>query len=231
MAVTWNANYKLTPLGQDSPTGADDEFRLLKDSIDQRMKNEHETFETDNSSGAEGDDFVHKAGSGKIYYQDEAPTLRPDGVTSLDSEDTGRLWMKSSTLQLLVWTGSAWVGGAAMPIGSIYVQLAGQATPTTLFGGTWENISSTYAGRFFRAEGGNAVAFSEASTTASNQADDNKPHTHTLGLDYGDLGAGSGLPLNRSKTPAGTWTFTSSTSGSTESRPVNSTMRIWKRIA
>lgn len=109
MAITWNSNYELTPLGQDSPTGADDEIRLLKDSISKRMANEHETFETTNSSGAEGDDFVHKAGSAKVYYQATAPTLRPDGATSLDSEDTGRLWIDSDTNVIYLWSGTEWV--------------------------------------------------------------------------------------------------------------------------
>lgn len=51
---------------------------------------------------------------------------------------------------------------SAMPVGAIYVQFAGQTDPTTLFGGTWENVSSTYAGLFFRAEGGNAAAFGQS---------------------------------------------------------------------
>ena len=50
-------------------------------------------------------------------------------------------------------------GATTLPIGSIYIQLKGQSAPSDLFGGTWENISSSYAGRFFRAEGGNAAAF------------------------------------------------------------------------
>ena len=109
MAVTWNANYELTPLPQDSPTGIDDEVRALKDSISVRMSNEHETFETDNSSGAEGDDFVHKAGSAKVYYQAAAPTLRPDGVTALDAEDNGREWVDSDTNKKYVWVATEWI--------------------------------------------------------------------------------------------------------------------------
>ena len=109
MAVTWNANYELTPLPQDSPTGIDDECRALKDSISVRMSNEHETFETDNSSGTEGEDFVHKAGSAKVYYQATAPTLRPDGVTALDSEDAGRKWVDSDDDKSYTWSGAEWV--------------------------------------------------------------------------------------------------------------------------
>jgi hypothetical protein len=108
MAFTWNANYELTPLPTDSPTGVDDDLRALKDGISKRMSNEHETFETDNSSGAEGDDFVHKEGSAKGYYQAAAPTLRPDGSTSLNTEDVGRIWIDSDTDIEYHWDGSAW---------------------------------------------------------------------------------------------------------------------------
>ena len=243
MAVTWNANYELTPLPQDSPTGIDDEVRGLKDSISARMKNEHETFETDNSSGAEGEDFVHKAGSAKAFIGDyggfsalSLPTKRPDGVTDLDTEDAGRTAIDTNggTYQQYVWSGSAWVGLGGLPINSLYIQLAGMAAPSTIFPGTWTNISSTYAGRFFRAEGGNAVAFSDTASLAQ-QADDNKPHTHSTtiqGVTGGDARFSGFYWRDRWEAAADNpATFTSSTSGTTESRPINSTMRIWKRTA
>lgn len=60
------------------------------------------------------------------------------------------------------------------PINFIYVQYRGQDAPATLFPGTtWSNVSSTYAGRFFRAEGtvscsytslGSTVTYSNAAT-------------------------------------------------------------------
>ena len=53
------------------------------------------------------------------------------------------------------------------PIGFIYVQYSGQSDPTSLFGGTWQNISSSYAGRFFRAEGGSAAATGEPGDTTT----------------------------------------------------------------
>ena len=49
---------------------------------------------------------------------------------------------------------------AAHPVGEIYVQYPGKKDPQTLYGrGTWTNISSEFAGLFFRAEGGNANEF------------------------------------------------------------------------
>ena len=48
-----------------------------------------------------------------------------------------------------------------LPIGFIYMQLRGQSTPDVLFNttGKWQDISSTYAGEFFRAVGGNSASF------------------------------------------------------------------------
>lgn len=48
-----------------------------------------------------------------------------------------------------------------LPIGFIYVQYKNQSTPDTLFGtdGKWQDISSEYAGEFFRAVGGDSGSF------------------------------------------------------------------------
>ena len=50
---------------------------------------------------------------------------------------------------------------ASLPIGFIYFQLRSQSTPDVLFNttGKWQDISSTYAGEFFRAVGGNSASF------------------------------------------------------------------------
>ena len=160
-------------------------------------------------------------------------------------------------------------GATTLPVGSIYIQLKGQSAPSDLFGGTWENISSSYAGRFFRAEGGNAAAF------GSDQGQSVYPHTHTISHThtrgtmeitgwfkaYCDNGIGSNqdntvfassgankgytsgtagtyqrtLTLNASKGWTGSTsspsTTTSGSYGTTETRPINSTIRIWKRTA
>ena len=46
-----------------------------------------------------------------------------------------------------------------LPVGFVYWQLPGKKAPGDMFAGTWTNISSQFAGLFFRAEGGNANAF------------------------------------------------------------------------
>ncbi len=121
-------------------------------------------------------------------------------------------------------------GKGAVPIGFIYMQLPGRSLPSDLFTGTWSNVSSSFAGNFFRAEGGNASAFESGV-----QASQNLLHTHveyTGNRDNGSGGydgsypAGNVNPIVRvaSACPTGD-------SGGTEARPANRTMRIWERTA
>jgi len=62
---------------------------------------------------------MHKEGSGISYYGASEPTLRPDGVTAIDSEDTGRLWADSGNNELKVWIGTAWQNYSATGVGTI----------------------------------------------------------------------------------------------------------------
>lgn len=151
-------------------------------------------------------------------------------------------------------------GKVIPPVGFVYVQFKGQADPNTLFGGgTWQNISSSFAGEFFRSEGGNAAAF------GSSQTQSTQPHTHSWSFTsthrHGILVAGvqgnTGLDKPNSNAFAGTpqssfypgttnsgsaytqyitdtkisKSGTTGSYGATETRPVNSTIRIWKRTA
>lgn len=78
------------------------EITSLREAVRQRMSKEHVTL-AGASVGGE-----HKEGSAKIYYQATAPTLRPDGVTSLSSDDEGRLWIDSDDLVMYIWDGNSW---------------------------------------------------------------------------------------------------------------------------
>ena len=133
----------------------------------------------------------------------------------------------------------------AHPVGSIYVQFAGQPTPDTLYGGTWQNISSSFAGLFFRAEGGAAAGFGSsqgggapnisgiayiggavvspyATTTALFAESHNVSHSDTRGgFDHNGF---LGLVFNANR-------VNSLYGAASEIRPVNSTIRIWKRTA
>ena len=144
-----------------------------------------------------------------------------------------------------------------MPIGAVYTQYPGQLPPAELFGGTWSNITSMYAGLFFRAEGGNANAFEGGS-----QEDKIRPirGTQTRSkVDTGEWGSetsyGNGCfttsVTGQNTRSGGSWwwlshltlTFDANANSRNygnpmaghadgpEIRPVNTSIRIWKRTA
>ncbi len=133
----------------------------------------------------------------------------------------------------------------ACPVGMIYIQYAGQAAPADLFGGIWDNISNTYAGLFFRTEGGAAAAFGEtqgggapnitgeltglASTT-------NSPPSGSGAFIRTGTGSGfTGGPAGSVPLAFSNFSFSASNISNgysiNEFRPANSTIRIWKRTA
>lgn len=132
-----------------------------------------------------------------------------------------------------------------MPVGSVYVQFSGQTDPTTLFGGTWDNVSSTYAGLFFRAEGGDAATFGNTQaggapnisgeiSSITIRATGPGTQSGALTKSNEDIAySGMGETVNTGINRIG---FDASQSNalygsSTEVRPANSTIRIWKRTA
>lgn len=127
---------------------------------------------------------------------------------------------------------------AVIPVGFIYLQLPGTNSPSEIFGGTWENVSSDYAGDFFRAEGGTfATVFNSGRQSWALQH-----HGHRV---YGSWGGGTTYNNALDRTPAtgtiaqapyvrvreaigdGTHPFPNL---SNETRPVNQTIRVWKKI-
>lgn len=129
-----------------------------------------------------------------------------------------------------------------MPVGSIYVQYPQQSAPASLFGGVWQNVSALYAGDFFRAEGGAANTFE-----SGRQGDAIRNITGSLtGIgshdEYGIISSGAFTHvIQNPNTGGGTASYTAVNSISfdasrvvptaAENRPVNQTVRIWKRIA
>ena len=114
-------------------------------------------------------------------------------------------------------------GKGYLPVGFVYFQLRGQPKPSDLFDGEWEDISSQYAGLFFRVEGGNSAPFGQ------DQAMSIQPHVHDyyeaydLSFSYGGEG---NQPVIR------TLSYRNRNTGSTgvtETRPVNTTIRVWIR--
>ncbi len=128
------------------------------------------------------------------------------------------------------------------PVNFIYPQYRGQDAPTTLFPGTtWSNVSSTYAGRFFRAEGGSAASFN------SQQAGGLPNITGTLSIEDGAIWSSTGCSGAFYSVSGQAYEdpdignsgyknvhFSAQKSNSlygaaTEVRPINETIRIWKR--
>lgn len=60
------------------------------------------------------------------------------------------------------------LGASQLPVGFIYIQLPSQPEPKILYpNAKWQNISSSFAGNFFRVEGGNAAAYGSAAQLES----------------------------------------------------------------
>lgn len=138
-----------------------------------------------------------------------------------------------------------------LPVGFIYIQLRGQSTPDQLFGsnGKWQDISSTYAGEFFRAVGGNSASFGSKQNEGLPNIEGSTEYARDLGILYG--GAES-VPTTTGAFYKGARTngtfqpgkggsnyflsFQASRSNSiygssTHVTPYNSAIRIWKKIS
>lgn len=134
---------------------------------------------------------------------------------------------------------------STMPVGAIYVQFAGQTDPTTLFGGTWENVSATYAGLFFRAEGGNAAAFGSsqgggAPNIVGFMGNVQMANWASTGAFYPNGTDGNEYNWNQFREGGSgqrgiNMYFSAASSNgiysAPEVRPINHTIRIWKRTA
>jgi hypothetical protein len=135
-----------------------------------------------------------------------------------------------------------------VPVGTVYFQQRGRAEPADLYGfGEWQNISSSFQGQFFRAEGGNAAPFGGTQNDAMRNL--------TGSIAWGKHGSywtecmtatgifkktsPQGVPILQStgNVTQGVNTHASidlAAAGipiANEIRPINSTMRIWLRTA
>lgn len=137
ISTTWDTSYEASPAGGDSPTSGDDEMRSTKLAIRERAELEH-IWGTGEASAGHG---WHREGSAKAYFQDAAPTNRPDNATSLTSDDAGRLWFDDNDSdRFYFYTGSTWT--SALAIASLTtsgnvtvggdVSISGRFTPTAI---------------------------------------------------------------------------------------------------
>lgn len=122
---------------------------------------------------------------------------------------------------------------AAHPVGDVYVQFPQQSEPTTLYNvdgitSTWEELE--YNGAFFRSSGGLAESFIEADQALTPQADQNKKHRHSYSYFHPWRNQGDDASSNCFSNDSWDSSYTSYEGGD-EARPVNFTVKIWKRVS
>lgn len=113
MATWTDTGYNAAPSGSDSPTLGDDGIRSTRKEVYERIKNEHYVEEHTSSDGTRSNDWKHREGSAKAYFDTDANragTTHPNG-DALNTTDHGRLYFTSDVSNLpYVYTGSAWEG-------------------------------------------------------------------------------------------------------------------------
>lgn len=242
--MIWNSAFMLTPAGSDSPSTIDDRIRDLKQAIYERLVKEHIQSL---ASGLLAEDGYHRQGSSVDFYQATAPTALPDG-TALGSAHAGRKWFNTTLGIEEIWNGSAWIAACAPPIGAVYIQGSADTAPSSLYPGTtWSNVSSEEAGLFRRFEGGDALTFGGGTQACANLTHShggatggmsgNNPHIHVYYTGSSSSGSGNALQgtygsyaVNTTATDIN-HTHSIASDGGSEARPVNITVRKWRRTA
>jgi hypothetical protein len=98
----WGDTYEAEPANTATPRGWSD-IQSIKVNLRSRLEKFHYWSLSDDSA-KQG---FHKPGSTKVYYESSAPTDRPDGSTTLDTDDEGRLWHNTTDGGMYYWTGTA----------------------------------------------------------------------------------------------------------------------------
>lgn len=114
------------PANADNLSAGAQEIRDLRLGVGIRSDKEHVALATSSAGGE------HKPGSAKVYFQTSAPTLRPDGTTSLTSGDYGRLYWDSDATSptLQIYTASGW--GSIIATGALVTAMLADASVTTV---------------------------------------------------------------------------------------------------
>ena len=133
-----------------------------------------------------------------------------------------------------------------LPIGFIYFQLRNQSTPDVVFGtnGKWQDISSTYAGEFFRVLGGDSAGFGTKQNEGLPNISGEVNSTATRGyIDAGGFANGCFIKgasnVNATQGIGGVAhniAFSASNSNSiygasSHVTPYNSAIRVWKKVS
>lgn len=121
----------------------------------------------------------------------------------------------------------------ALPVGMMYVQFPGQLDPAQMsWPGTWSDVTSDYADAFFRAEGTNSQPFDNQTSA---QLDAFQKHQHYFQRSYSDAAKGDNDRDAENMTTQQTWGYAEDGGGAprtaSETRPLNYTIRIFKRVS
>ena len=132
-----------------------------------------------------------------------------------------------------------------VPIGFTYVQLPKEKSPTEIWSGmTWTDVTSNYAGLFFRAGGGDAASFGTIQA-------DNAPHLESIQSGYDSTFSGTcravlspitrgqskvlcsahSLNINDNNAGGPNYWAMKFTLSAGEVRPRNMAIKVWKRTA
>lgn len=126
---------------------------------------------------------------------------------------------------------------SAPPIGFVYWQLPGKSAPGDMYPGTtWDNVSDEFAGDFFRAEGGRALAFasgrqSDAIRNITGSFPMVAPGGYQNYMSGAFINSGYGGPSTGNGAYGVTFDASRVVPTAPENRSVNRTIRLWERIA
>ena len=166
-------------------------------------------------------------------HKDTDTTLSGNSDSSVPTERAVRAYItaKEAAIKNAVW-----------PVGSTYIQFPGDSSPSTLgLPGTWANVSSELAGDFIRFEGGAATAFNGGK---QDFAIENIVGETTAGNDHSAFPENMTGPFEEGASVNNTGVFSALTTTTrlrfdasnavktaSETRPVNRTVRKWRRAA
>jgi len=130
------------------------------------------------------------------------------------------------------------LSGTTPPVGYVYTQGPDDMSPSDLWpNGTWENVSSEEAGSFRRYEGGGASVFASGQQLDAFQGHRHSPLANSFVNGSGTptvAGGAGGVSLLGVSTTTGD-PVTDGSHGTprtdSETRPVNYTVRKWRRTA
>ena len=123
-----------------------------------------------------------------------------------------------------------------IPIGFLYTQLPDQSSPDVLWPNMkWTEVTQSYAGLFFRAEGGNSSSYGQLQLASAPHLDLVNHHRNDYNID-GDVNVTLEQGIETRKIVTGWYnpnkSFFYSLSfklSNEEVRPINKAIKIWKR--